>query len=236
MAYVAFDVCSVPIDGIPKRGVKAVCGWCGSEETLPVNTIKNYGDGDDKTVERKIAEKFERIGWLIGRRRRADNRCKSCFTAIKVKSKKGQDMKVVPINPLPTDTAVQPPPSKSIQLPPFEMVDGSKPSREERRIIHNKISEVYRDEKHGYKAGWCDQTVAKDLGVANVEWVSEIRDEYFGPDTDEVMVQTTDEAKGLLEEAAALKLTAESMMTEITAMAEKCSRMERELFNLLKRE
>jgi hypothetical protein len=53
-------------------------------------------------------------------------------------------------------------------------------SKADRRIIFNKIEDVYGDETIGYKGDWSDVKVSEDLGV-KVEWVSLIREENFGP-------------------------------------------------------
>lgn len=56
--------------------------------------------------------------------------------------------------------------------------------RDERRLIFEKLNEVYVDERTGYSAKWSDETVAKDMGVPRA-WVSEVRDQNFGPDRNE---------------------------------------------------
>ena len=50
--------------------------------------------------------------------------------------------------------------------------------REDRRIVADKIADVYEDE--GYIAPWTDELVAQDLGVPRA-WVAEVRDFMFGP-------------------------------------------------------
>lgn len=53
-------------------------------------------------------------------------------------------------------------------------------SRTDKRIIHNKLDEVYVDETVGYRQDWSDERVATDLGVAT-EWVAIVREDSFGP-------------------------------------------------------
>ena len=53
-------------------------------------------------------------------------------------------------------------------------------SREDRRIIFEKLNEVYVDEKSGYSSPWTDEKVSVDLGVPRA-WVSNVREEMFGP-------------------------------------------------------
>ena len=52
--------------------------------------------------------------------------------------------------------------------------------RDDRRIIFEKLNEVYLDEKQGYASPWTDDKVSKDLGVPRA-WVSNVREEMFGP-------------------------------------------------------
>jgi hypothetical protein len=54
--------------------------------------------------------------------------------------------------------------------------------RTTKRIIFSKLNDVYADEKTGYSGDWTDAKVAADLGVS-VDWVREVRDEDFGPET-----------------------------------------------------
>lgn len=56
-------------------------------------------------------------------------------------------------------------------------------TREDRKIIHNRLTELYVDEATGYRVPWNDARVAEDLG-ASVEWIAEIRDQFFGPAVD----------------------------------------------------
>lgn len=54
-------------------------------------------------------------------------------------------------------------------------------SRADKRIIYNKLDEVYADELTGYRGNWNDERVALDLGVPR-DWVSTIREDTFGPE------------------------------------------------------
>jgi hypothetical protein len=55
-------------------------------------------------------------------------------------------------------------------------------TRADDRIIMLKLEEVYIDENTGYRADWTDNKVSHDLSVP-VEWVAQIRDRSFGPET-----------------------------------------------------
>ena len=66
--------------------------------------------------------------------------------------------------------------------PPREM------SRDDRRIIFAKISEVYVNEEVGYADGWTDHKIAVDLGVPHA-WVAKTRDDMFGPAGDNKQIK-----------------------------------------------
>ena len=50
-----------------------------------------------------------------------------------------------------------------------------------KKLINDKLHEVYPQLDEGYSPGWTDRRVATDLG-AKVEWVAYIREEMFGPE------------------------------------------------------
>ncbi|HAY06434.1 MAG TPA: hypothetical protein DCY26_07240 [Hyphomonas sp.] len=53
--------------------------------------------------------------------------------------------------------------------------------RDDRRIITDKLDEIY-DEKIGrYISPWTDAAVSRDLGVPRA-WVAEVREQFFGPE------------------------------------------------------
>lgn len=53
-------------------------------------------------------------------------------------------------------------------------------TRMDKRIIFEKMNEVYINEKEGYSAPWTDEMVAKHLGVCRA-WIAKVREEDFGP-------------------------------------------------------
>jgi hypothetical protein len=75
-------------------------------------------------------------------------------------------------------------------------LDGGHMTKADRRIITDKLDDVHDGDR--YVADWSDQNVAKDLGVPR-NWVSQIRDEYFGPDINEQTSVLADAAKLLTE-------------------------------------
>lgn len=57
-----------------------------------------------------------------------------------------------------------------------------KPTREQKLSIIGLLQDVYDTEKQRYKGNDTDQAVAECLDIARWGWVSEIREEFFGPD------------------------------------------------------
>jgi hypothetical protein len=186
----AFEWSLVPHgdDGRRVRGIIAHCGAysCTTTVAVPVNTQSN-GTGQDAEAEYKfISRKLERMGWQIGKVR-YQHRCPKCISILKFDNKveakaeaqKGAPMQVV------ENTRVM--------------------SREDRRIIFDKLNQVYLDDKVGYSVGWTDEKVASDLGVPRA-WVRVLREENFGDEiANEDIHKTVNEARALLSEMQLLK-------------------------------
>jgi len=244
-SYHAFTACTVQISGLPRRAVQAVCGYCHNSEKLPINTSKSHGNDDD-VVERLVREKFENIGWLMGKTA-SQHRCPSCFSAIKA-SRKRKDLmattstkaievsnKIVQIPPLtpaaaaPVKPSAQPPWAEkpAPAQTPLPETD-RKLTRDDRRIIFQKIDEVYGDGATGYSAGWSDKRIAADLGVP-VIWVSNIRDENFGPNIDEAMVALINEGKAMLTDIQSALDAVAAATKELNAAVDRAVRIDSRL-------
>jgi len=187
LSYTSFEACTVTIEGQTRRGVRVRCMACNRKEEIVANSRRGTGAGgyDDDIIERSITEKFEKLGWKIGKNVH-NNLCpqhaKENVIMINKNDKPASD-KVVMMN----TTAVSAPRG---------------PTRDEKRIIFQKIDEMYVGETVGYHKDWSDERVAKDLNVP-VAWVADIRDENFGPNIDEASVAVISDAKALLAEAEA---------------------------------
>jgi hypothetical protein len=204
MPYAAFEPCQVTVgdDHKPHRGVRVRCGYCPTELAVPINISRGYGADDDQ-VERMAIVKFEQRGWKIGKTA-SQHRCPKCFIAIKSANKRrGEEAmsnKVVPM----TSTALS---SQTVELP-----RGERPmSRDERRLITEKMLEVYLNETVGYKEDWSDEKVSADMGVPRI-WVAQVRDETFGPELNENTYKFKGEAQGLLAEMQAAHQQMQEMM------------------------
>lgn len=109
-------------------------------------------------------------------------------------------------------------------LPPRAM------SREERRIIFEKLNEVYVNDKVGYSANWTDVRVAADLGVP-LQWFKVIRDENFG---DEVGNEDIRKQLAEAKEALALVRELEPSIKKLLALADRIERSIAECARVLK--
>lgn len=181
-----FDVTQVTIDHKLLRGFKIVCGRCGGEHKEAVGSSAN-NDGQEHV---RAAAKFIKSGWFVGKRDR-DDRCRGC-AAIEAKEK---EMKVA---------AIYRPSPPLVPLPVAGTIDIPKMQREDRRVIFEKLNDVYADEKTGYGPGWTDRKVAEDLGVPRA-WVETIREENFGPvKTNPEITDAVNEANKVLAQAREL--------------------------------
>jgi len=134
-----------------------------------------------------IARKFTEKGWILGPNDQRDL-CPGCA----LKEKEKPLLKVVD----------KPTPEK-----PREM------GRDDRRIIFEKLNEVYLDEKTGYASGWSDHKVASDLACPR-KWVEVVREEMFGS------IGTNAEMSEFLSEAEALLAESRKALTDARAARE----------------
>lgn len=148
-----FDYAQIVIDGKPLRALRIVCAKCGKTEVVRVNTMSGAREGMDTKEHQFAARRFSEMGWEVGANS-SRHRCPGCAVT---DEKQGETSMALNITPLPVRQM----------------------TREDRRIIFEKLNEVYLDEKHGYSDDWTDKKVANDLGVPQA-WVAQIRDENFG--------------------------------------------------------
>ncbi len=135
-----------------------------------------------------ILKKFVSRGWRLGSSASGDI-CPEC-------ANKREEKPVLKI--VPTDQ-------------PREM------QREDRRIIFEKLNEVYLDESKGYAAGWSDHRVSTDLGVPR-KWVEGIREEMFGSvAASEDMSAFAVEAEALLKEGRQIYADVKKLRSDIDA-------------------
>lgn len=139
---------------------------CSSDGVVSPPVIRN-GSLKSYTPE-VIARAFERKGWVVGKRPGSDL-CPACVSREDERRRRVRVLKEIV-------TEVE----KKVSNP---MPETRVMTRADRRIINSKLDEVYADEAKGYKAPWSDKRVAADLGCP-IEWVARIRDEMYGPISD----------------------------------------------------
>ena len=133
------------------------CRECGTEDTMGIKS------GSALLPAVAISKKFAQRGWTVGSNEHWDI-CPSCVAK---KKQEKPALKVVSRTEEKNETVVKP-------TPPRVM------GREDRRIVFEKLNDVYLDERRGYDSGWSDHKVSIDLGVPRA-WVEQVREEMFGP-------------------------------------------------------
>lgn len=187
--------------GIPKRVARITCSSCGVSTAINIETSKGF------LVPQAIRMKFERMRWEVGRHSNRDL-CPACV----LKQKEKPALKIVSSSPTPAAPAAALSPSEQ---PPRTM------QRDDRRIIFEKLNEVYLDDKRGYDTGWSDQRVAADLGVPR-KWVELIRAENFGDvGANADMVEYLHQAESLAKGAREQLLEARQIYEDIQGILKK---------------
>lgn len=130
------------------KAMRITCACCGGVAYFPHQT------GASRKPPIVATQHFQNKGWVVGGNPRKD------FCPVHASPAKRKGQKAM------ADTAA------TIADKPREM------SREDRRIINDKLDEVYA--KDAYKSPWTDAAVAKDLGVPR-DWVAQVREQFFGP-------------------------------------------------------
>lgn len=188
--------------GVFRRVARVTCRQCGVSTSMPMKAGKSSLPPD------VIARKLEQKGWTIGNNEQWDY-----CPAHDPKKKEKPNLKLVPAESIAATAAT------AAAQQPRQM------DREHRRIIFEKLNEVYLDETRGYEAGWSDHRVATDLGVPR-KWVETIRDENFGAiGTSPEMAEFLSEAESLLfdarktlDDCQKTRAEVQKMVDQITAL------------------
>ena len=209
MANRVFDKCSAGVDR-KTSAFRITCHKCGSVGIQQVATFSG------NFAPELLAKKWVHKGWTVGKRA-TDDRCPSCskrkatkpvLTVVEEVSMEDQmKQPVLSIAPVPTIPRADPPPVMT---------------KEDRRIIFAKIDEHYIDETTGYSAGWSDERVALDLNVPRA-WVSEIREQNFGPAVNPAFAEEIGKIEALIERAQAIESQVMQAREEITLKAQEAS-------------
>jgi len=155
-----------PDTGMISTAMSIFCGTCENKMHYYTKQFNNH----------QAAKKFRDAGWAVGGAARAD-RCPSCLANLE--SGKTNGATKVEVDKKVVDVALVS--HKSRQDPP-PVQERREITRTDRRIIIAKLNDVYGE--NSYMEDWSDEKVSQDLGVPK-DWVSEVRDDNFGPDISE---------------------------------------------------
>lgn len=190
-----FDAAQIVTDGRPLRAFRIVCAGCGATAVARMNSMRFSNDGNEKE-DRQASQKFKKMGWTVGRKPDG-HRCPQC----------AEHETPAPKQPAPKKEKPMAATVTNLPNAPKTM------SREDRRIIFEKLNEVYVDEKTGYADEWTDKAVAAHLGVP-MAWISGVREEMFGPVASNPKIdEQLAKASGLAEE---LRTTAAALLQAAT--------------------
>ena len=82
--------------------------------------------------------------------------------------------------------------------------DLPQPTRDQKRDINQMLQEVYDIKAQRYRGEESDHSVAHALGIERWGWVSQIREEFFGPDGNEAKDNLVAEVKAKIRECDVL--------------------------------
>lgn len=147
----------------------------------------DYFKGSGSITPNYAAKEFGRMGWIVGGSHRADL-CPACAASLRSKPVLKDFAQIQTVKDEPVTVTLVPP----VEVKPVgieTIVQPAAPAeldKTSRRLILSKLNDVYEDETLGYRDDWTDAKVATDLGVP-VEWIKELRDDNFGPETNAAM-------------------------------------------------
>lgn len=219
-----FIVGMIPDAGQRKRGFTAVCGHCGVRGSVPMQ-----GGMTDAREDKIVTSKFEGRGWKIGNRK-DQHRCPGCFSAIKAAAVRKSSEKKCDDLSFKIQSGMG---AKIMKMQPPKIVEPAKEmTREDKRIVYDKLNDVYADEKIGYSGDWTDQKVSLDLGVPR-SWVAAVRDEMFGPEGSNAKISATvRDAKEFLIEAKKVIEPAEKLMADLRLLLSKADKIEKTVIEI----
>ena len=141
-----------------------VCDKCGFEATFPA--LHDTGSGHmHRAVDRKlelrepgiVKRRLMDMGWNVSGKAMI---CPKCEAARKAKQKED-----------------------AMTTKPATVTDIRQPTREQKRLIVEMLTDAYDTKAERYRGTDTDQTVADVIGGGCMSgWVSQIREEMFGPD------------------------------------------------------
>lgn len=153
------------------------CCQCGYDAKIKENTNKSL------PIE-FLSKKFREWGWDVGQTAKGDV-CPRCVAGKKPMSPASRRAAFCAINNVARlAPAAIPAPAPIEQPQVITMADPRQPTREDRRAILDSIEEHWNHERNCYRQAFSDKALGAKLNKP-AAWVSDIRDEFFGPDTNE---------------------------------------------------
>lgn len=146
--------------GVPRARV--VCDECSRDEVFPAGyeSGRNTHDKRSTVIEGPVIQKATKQGWSYVK---GQLRCPSCEAKRKAEAAHKQEAKEM------AETAT--------------VTELRQPTREQKRQIMAMLEASYDTKSGRYTGGDTDKTVAETIGGGVMPgWVSEIREEFFGPD------------------------------------------------------
>lgn len=168
------------------------CGSCGAAEALG---LQNFSYAVARGV---LPKKFAALGWRVGSRA-AKHVCPACQEKSTDVMVAAPDI-VAPPTRIATDSKEIPVTSPPETIRPLKAEEPRPASIDERRIINEKLADVYGDK--GYTGDWTDEKLARDLGVPRA-WVAQVREFSYGPNLNENDVKALAMAQGYVNKANA---------------------------------
>ena len=199
MSERVFPEMSIPYGNRTTKAMRIACACdgCTAVAYYPFQT------GVNRKPPNAAAQNFTSKGWVVGSGPAKD------FCPKHAQPAKRKGKKVMADKPVAT------------VAPPRE------PSWEEKQIINMKLMEVYESPVSGYKNGWSDARVGRDLDYPRA-WVTTIREAVFGPaGSNPAMEEFLAARDGLKAEHAAISALQKELSDRYVAYAKRFDDVER---------
>lgn len=167
-----FTQVSVEYGGRRVHAWRATCK-CGFSHDFP------WTGGRTQMPPEMTSKKLMALGWNVGATALRDI-CPSCVRSTPAETPPHKEPTMTPAPALPPPPA--PPPSAA---PPPRI-----PTRDDRRRVLDGLEEHWNHDAGCYAKSFTDKSLAEKLNVPRA-WVTAIRDEFFGTETNEAVAENT---------------------------------------------
>lgn len=214
----------ITIGGMPVSVKILRCSGVGCD--FEGEVIDRTHDGMPSVV---LEKRFKAKGWEVGKSAKHDL-CPGCVEKVQAERRKRKQGRLKVTDMSKVNGVIAGAASEPVR----------KMERDDRRLILSKLDAVYLDEARGYQSPWTDKKVADDLNVP-LAWVAELREENFGPASDnqeirEMLDRVTANAKSameLLHEAKAVRAEGAALVDRINDLNRRASDIGKNLDGLL---